>query len=187
MIGNTIPLALMCALVFLVLMVIAGAGIMQIAGFTMIPAGLVLLKMYQALGVFSLDYLQSANLWGQGKLGADTGTLIHTDYVLRYFMQEFGWLAGLAVVFAGCALLVILVLAMFEIKDRFGRMTVGGLTVCFAVQIGWHVLMSLGLTPVVSMNLPFISFGGTQTVIHLGAIGAILSIYKRKNLRSLSN
>lgn len=52
------------------------------------------------------------------------------------------------------------------------------------VQMTWHVLMSLGWMPTVSMSFPFISFGGSQTIIHMGAIGAILSIYKRKNLLS---
>ncbi len=183
--SNNIALALMCTLIFLVLMAIAGAKKMQIIGFALIPIGMLLIKMYQDLGIFRLDYLQSANLWGHGELRVEAITGAHTDYVFRYFIQEFGWLAGIAVIMAGVVLLVVLIHSMLEIKDRFGRLTVGGLTVCFAVQISWHILMSLGLMPVISMNLPFISFGGTQTIIHLGSIGAILSIYKRKNLQSM--
>jgi cell division protein FtsW (lipid II flippase) len=158
---------------------------MQMVGFSMVPTGALLMKMYQDLGGFSLAYIQSAGLWGEGNSGAEAITAFHTDFAFLYLIQEFGLLVGFMIIIAGVALLLILFLAMLQIKDRFGRMTVGGLAVCFAVQMTWHVLMSLGWMPTVSMNLPFISFGGSQTVIHLGAIGAILSIYKRKNLLSL--
>jgi cell division protein FtsW (lipid II flippase) len=183
--SNNTPLALMYTLVFIVLMAIAGARKIQIVGLSMVLIGLLLIKMYQNLGVSNLAFFQTASLWGQEGLGSETITTFHTDFAFRYFIQQFGWSAGLAIIFAGVTLVSTLVHAIVEIKDRFGRMAVGGLTTCFAVQMIWHVFMSLGFMPVVSMNLPFISFGGSQTILHLGAIGAILSIYKRKNLRSL--
>ncbi|MBU2703358.1 cell division protein FtsW (lipid II flippase) [Sporomusaceae bacterium BoRhaA] len=180
--SNNTPLSFMYTLVFLVLMAIDGARKVQITGFLMVPLGYILIKMYQEVGSLNLAYYQSASLWGQSNLGVNAITAFHTDFSFLYFIQEYGWLAGLMLIFAGIALLLILVSATLQVKDRFGRMTVGGLTVCFAVQMTWHVLMSLGVMPVVSISMPFISFGGSQTVIHLGAIGVILSIYKRKNL-----
>lgn len=173
-ISNNPPLVFMYTLAFLVLMKIAGAGKMQITGFMTVALGYILIKLHQAVG--------SLNLLGQSNLGVNEIAAFHTDFAFLGVVREFGWPAGFILIFAVVALLLILVGAILRIKDQFGKMTVGGLTICFAVQIAWHVLMSLGLMPVVPISMPFISFGGSQTIIHLGAIGVILSIYRRKNL-----
>ena len=183
--SNDAYLLLVYMLVFLALMAMAGAAKTIIAGFSILPLGLLLIKTSQEVNGFNLSNIQLANLLGQDNLQVG-GAAFHTDYVLRYAIQAFGWLAGSLIIFAEAALLLILVLATLKIKDQFGRMTMGGLTVCLAVQMAWHVLMPLGLISEVSASLPFISFGGSQTIAHLAAIGVILSFYKRKNLANLS-
>jgi cell division protein FtsW (lipid II flippase) len=175
--SKNIPIVFMYTLTFLVLMAIAGARKMQIAGFLTVALGYVFIKMYQEVG--------SLNLWGQSNIGVNEIAAFHTNFAFLYVIREFGWLAGFILIFAAVALLAILFCTILQIKDQFGKMIVGGLTICFAVQITWHVLMSLGLMPVVPMSMPFISFGGSQTIIHLGSIGVILSIYRRKNLMSV--
>lgn len=169
-ISNNIAIAVMYTLVFLVLMTVAGAGKTQILKLLLVSVAFFMIFGYHDAGGFSRNYLGFTSLLEQGN---------HTDLAFLYAMQHFGWLAGVIIIFLGGTLLLTMGRATLQIRDSFGRMMVGGFTACFAIQIVWHVLMSLGLAPVVSMGLPLISFGGSQTIVHLAAIGVVLSIYKR--------
>lgn len=54
----------------------------------------------------------------------------------------------------------------------------------FALEFVWNIFMVLGFAPIVSVGLPFISYGGTSAITQMAAVGIILSIYRRKNLSS---
>ncbi|WP_094604183.1 Peptidoglycan glycosyltransferase MrdB [Sporomusa silvacetica DSM 10669] len=188
MISNTAYLAVVYTLVFIVLMAMSGAQKTRIIGFLLLPVGLVLIKLALAADNLSLlNIIRSAELWGQGISMPETAsTAFHTDFVFLYLVHKFGWLAGAGAIAAGCAITLVLVRAARQIKDQYGRMVVAGLAAYFTVNFSWHVLMSLGLAPVASVSLPFVSFGGSQTIVNLAATGVILSIYKRKNLLNLT-
>ncbi|SDE38323.1 FtsW/RodA/SpoVE family cell cycle protein [Sporomusa acidovorans] len=185
MISGTAYLAVVFTLIFAVLMAVSGAPKIRIIGFLLMPFGLFLIKLALIVDNLSLFHIiRSADLWGQGISMPKALTAFHTDFVFLYLVHKFGWLAGVGTVAIGCAILLVLVRAVRQIKDQYGRMVVAGLAAYFTINFSWHVLMSLGLVPVASVSLPFVSFGGSQTVVNLAATGVILSIYKRKNLRN---
>lgn len=188
MISNTAYLAVVYTLVFIVLMAMSGAPKTRIIGFLLMPVGLILIKLALAADNLSLlSIIHSADLWGQAiSMPEAASTAFHTDFVFLYLVHKFGWLAGAGAFAAGCTITLVLVRAARQIKDQYGRMVVAGLAAYFTVNFSWHVLMSLGLAPVASVCLPFVSFGGTQTIVNLAATGVILSIYKRKNLLNLT-
>jgi hypothetical protein len=144
-------------------------------------AGLAVIKLALATDNLSLlNMLDIAELWGQSISMPDAvPTELHTGFIFFYLVQEFGLLLGASTIAIGCAITLVLVRVARQIKDQYGRMVVAGLTAYFTVNFYWHVLMSLGLAPFASVNLPFVSFGGSHTI---AATRAILSIYKRKNL-----
>ncbi|EES74780.1 hypothetical protein POTG_00011 [Paenibacillus sp. oral taxon 786 str. D14] len=49
----------------------------------------------------------------------------------------------------------------------------------------WSMGMSLGLLPISAVSFPFLSFGGSQLLAQLAAIGLIYSVYRRKDMISL--
>lgn len=57
----------------------------------------------------------------------------------------------------------------------------------FALKFIWNILMVIGFAPIISVSLPFVSYGGSGLVIQMSAVGLILSIYKGKNLSNASN
>lgn len=103
---------------------------------------------------------------------------IHTDFIFSYLVNTLGWLAGLVIICLGLAMINI----SQQVKDQFGRMNIVGLTTIFVVQFFCSILTSMGLTSIAPMDLPFISYGGSKTIINLATIGLTLSIYRRKNL-----
>jgi len=161
------------AVLFLSLIILTGAGGKQIAGLILLSMGMV--------AIFSMD-----QIFG-GMMDVQSVANPHTDHVLLYSMQKWGWPAGFMIFFTEIAFLLILARSTLQIKDSFARLTAGGISACFTVQFVGSMGMQLGLLPSGPMNLPFVSFGGSQTMIHLVAIGVVLSLYKHKNLMNFSD
>jgi len=69
-----------------------------------------------------------------------------------------------------------------QVKEQYGRLLVIGLTSIFTIHFFWNILMTLGFAPISGFNLPFISYGGSQLIIQLAAMGLILSVYRRKDM-----
>ena len=169
----------MCTVVFLGMMKISGAGNRLV--------GLYFLLAVPWIGWLAASVGMSYSGM-QGYLGGWNeypAASIHTDLVFRHMLHAFGWPLGLAVVLAVAGLVTQLIRAANQIKDLFGRLAAGGLALCFAVQSAWHILMSLGLAPLAPVGLPFVSFGGSQMILQLAAMGIVLSVYRRKNLPGL--
>lgn len=132
---------------------------------------------------FQLDKLiHSAGIWGQ--VSTFDGIMppeVHTDFIFTYIVYTFGWVAGVLL-----SLLVILFLIRissiaFYVKSSYGKLLVSGFTAIFSVQFVWNILMNLGIAPITSMALPFISYGNSQFIINLAVVGLISNIYKQKN------
>ena len=46
--------------------------------------------------------------------------------------------------------------------------------------------MTLGLVPLAAFSLPFISYGGSQLIMQMAAVGLVLSVYRRKDMVGLT-
>ncbi|GAB6180376.1 FtsW/RodA/SpoVE family cell cycle protein [Desulfotomaculum defluvii] len=136
------------------------------------------------LYIQSIEAIKSAGLWGQGFSMVVNLPEIHTDFIFPYIVHAFGWVAGAVVVVLALALVGIMMSVAIKIKDRYGRLMVGGLTCIFAMHFIWNILMTLGYAPLSDINLPFFSYGGSQTFINMAIIGLVLSVYRRKGLLS---
>jgi cell division protein FtsW len=104
----------------------------------------------------------------------------HNDFIFSIIAEEWG--------FIGAALLVMLFVAWSLIglriadtaPDLFGRLLAIGITMLVAVAAFSHVGVAIGLLPTTGVNLPFLSAGGTNLVLALGATGILLNIAKRR-------
>lgn len=106
----------------------------------------------------------------------------HTDFIFTVVGEELG--------FAGCAAVLVLVAAILwrgiriaeDATDRFGRLVASGVVSWFAVQAFQGVGMTLGLTPVTGVPLPFLSYGGSAMVSCLLAVGVLQGVHLRTAL-----
>lgn len=67
-------------------------------------------------------------------------------------------------------------------KDRFGSNLAAGIFIYFFWQIFINAGMVVGIMPVVGIPLPFISYGGSATVVNFSLIGLVLNISMRRFL-----
>ncbi|WP_368488255.1 FtsW/RodA/SpoVE family cell cycle protein [Clostridium sp. BJN0013] len=131
--------------------------------------------------------LKIAGLYGQG-FTFPTKILpeVQNDFVLTYIVYTFGWISGITVIGFAFIFIIRMFLASKKVKDSFGCLIIQGFMCIFLVKFTWNVLIILGFLPIMGVSFPFISFGGTASITQMAAVGLILSIYKRKNLRNIS-
>ncbi|WP_439875258.1 FtsW/RodA/SpoVE family cell cycle protein [Bacillus mycoides] len=105
-----------------------------------------------------------------------------TDFVFASLTYYYGYVLALILILILSLFVVRLVAISYKINDRYGKLLlVGGMTL-FIVQFIYNVGMILGLLPIASISLPFISYGLTPTVFHALLMGIVLSVYRRKDI-----
>jgi cell division protein FtsW (lipid II flippase) len=121
--------------------------------------------------------LGGAVLFGQGAV--DTSRLPDATYnfVLTSIISRYGWVMFAAIV---SALLVFIVTGFrrcFKQKNGLGFFVSYAVMVTFTFQVITYVLFNLGLT-ITLISLPLISPGNFATVINMGLIGFMLSVFR---------
>ena len=103
----------------------------------------------------------------------------HTDFIFSIIAEELG--------FVGASILVALYLTLIWgtlrvatfTREPFGRLVATGIAVGFGAQAFENIGMTLGLTPITGIALPFVSLAGSNLVASHLAIGIVLSIASR--------
>jgi cell division protein FtsW len=100
----------------------------------------------------------------------------HTDFILAVIGEEFGIL-GVSVVLALYGLLAWAgTRAARAAKGAYAKLLASGLTALILCQAALNVFAVLGLAPLTGVPLPFISYGPSNLVVLLAAMGMLLNI-----------
>jgi cell division protein FtsW len=128
----------------------------------------------------SLLAVGSGGLFGLG-LGASRQKFFYlpqqfTDFIFAILCEELGFLGGMGVVI----LFIVFAARGFKIafaaQDKFNSLLATGLVSWLTMQALINIMVVLGLLPTTGIPLPFISYGGTSTIIALFSVGIILNI-----------
>lgn len=127
----------------------------------------------------------SGEIWGRGFLEGTQSKLRflpekHTDFAVAVFSEEWGFVGSVVLVTMFCIFLLCIVNTATDAKDRFGSTLVIGVFFYFFWQILINIGMVTGMMPVVGMPLPFISYGGSATVVNFFLIGVVLNVSMRR-------
>lgn len=127
----------------------------------------------------------SGQLWGKGFLEGTQSQLRflperHTDFALAVFGEEWGFLGCVALVSIFCLFLLSIYSTARDAKDRFGSTLAAGVFFYFFWQFLINMGMVMGLLPVVGIPLPFISYGGSATLVNFCLIGLVLNVSMRR-------
>lgn len=127
----------------------------------------------------------SGQLYGKGFQGGTQSLLRflpekHTDFAVAVFSEEWGF-AGCTVLLAlFCLFLLRIINTAQSAKDHFAGMLCAGIFFYFFWQILINIGMVLGVMPVVGIPLPFLSYGGTATIVNFIMIGLVLNVSMRR-------
>jgi len=128
----------------------------------------------------------SGGAWGRGIKGSTQAPLSfvpvqYADFVFSLVGELFG--------FAGSTLLVLLFVMLLwstflvfrSLTDDFGRYVVIGVFAMWFLQAAVNMGMTIGLSPVTGIPLPFISYGGSSLLAQVVAASIVVSVYRTRD------
>ena len=134
---------------------------------------------YNALA--AREAISAGGLLGAGLFrGARTaGSFVpeqHTDFVFTVAGEELGFIgsAGLVLLLAFVVWRAIRIAR--SASDEFGRLAAAGIASWLAVQSFENIGMTIGLTPITGVPLPFVSYGGSSIIASFLAVGVLAAI-----------
>jgi len=132
-------------------------------------------QVVQSLIAFSNGGLIGTGI-GAGKQKLFYLPAMHTDYIFSVIGEELGFAGVVAV----GACFMTLVWVGFRIarraRDPFGKYLAMGVATMIGMQALMNMMVGLQMLPPKGMVLPFLSYGGTSLILHLGAIGILTNI-----------
>jgi cell division protein FtsW len=139
-----------------------------------------------------LQQMQALIAWGSGGidgLGLGNGRqkmlylpYAHTDFIFPMIGEELGLRVSLLVVFLFVIIIICGIMIALHAKDRFGLLSATGVVALIGLQAAVNIGVTTSLLPNKGLPLPFVSYGGSNLVACLFAIGLLVNIYRQGNL-----
>ena len=135
----------------------------------------------------SIIAIGSGQLWGKGFAQGSQSQLRflperHSDFALAVFGEEWGYVGCVVLIGLFVLFMMAILTTIIQSKDRFGSMLCVGVFFYFFAEISINMGMVVGLMPVVGIPLPFISYGGSATIINFTLVGLVLGISMRRKI-----
>ncbi len=127
----------------------------------------------------------SGGLFGQGYLqGSQTQLQFlptqHSDFAFSVVAEEWGFVGCMILLGSYLAMLLWGIVVASNSKDGFGAMLAVGVVGMLFWPAAINVAMVLGLAPVIGVPLPLVSYGGSQLLANLIALGLLMNVSMRR-------
>ena len=103
----------------------------------------------------------------------------HTDFIFAIVGESFGLVGACALILAYGLLFARLIQQALRIDDPFGSYILMGVLAMFIFHVVENVCMVIGLLPVTGIPLPFVSYGGSNMLTCMMAIGLAENVIMR--------
>ncbi len=104
----------------------------------------------------------------------------HTDFILSVLAEEWGFLGVLAVFGLYISYITSAARIAMRARDRAGILLVTGLLSVQCFHILYNSAMVIGFTPNTGIPLPFLSYGGSFTMVNFLSTGIMLGVDLRR-------
>jgi cell division protein FtsW len=124
--------------------------------------------------------LGSGGIFGTG-LGHSVEKLFylpeaHTDMIFAVIGEELGLVGSMGLIAAYAAFAYAGLKIALRCTDQFGKVLAAGIVALVCGQAAVNLAAVLGLAPLTGIPLPFVSYGGSNLVVALAAVGILLNI-----------
>ncbi len=116
----------------------------------------------------------------QAQLGYLPRSVAHNDFIFAVVAEESGFIGGLFVIGLFGIMLGNGVRIAGMARDRFGMLLAVGVTVTFLIHIFINIGMTIGITPITGLPLPFVSYGGSFILSCFILQGIVQSVYRHR-------
>lgn len=111
------------------------------------------------------------------ELGFLPSTIVHNDFIFSVIGEQHGFVGGLLLLVAFALVIGLGLLVALRASDELGRLVAVGLTALIFTHVFMNIGMTIGVTPITGLPLPFVSYGGSFLFITLFSIGLLQSIW----------
>ncbi|MBF0122135.1 MAG: rod shape-determining protein RodA [Candidatus Omnitrophica bacterium] len=105
----------------------------------------------------------------------------HTDFIFSVIGEEWGFLGAIFLLACYFVLIYTGVRIAARLKDKFGHLVAVGIVTILVLQVTINISMTMGLSPVVGITLPFISYGRTSFMVFAMMVGILLNLAQRRS------
>ncbi len=103
----------------------------------------------------------------------------HADYIFASAGEELGFVGCVVILLLLVCIIVRCVVVGVHARNTFGMLICIGVAASLAFQTFINIGMSIGLTPVIGITLPFFSYGGSSMLTTFAAAGLVSGVYYR--------
>jgi cell division protein FtsW len=101
-----------------------------------------------------------------------------TDSIFAVVLEELGLLGGTLIILAWMLFLWRGIKVAINAPDRQGRILASGITVWLVLQALMNIAANVGLIPLTGIPMPFLTYGGSSTIVTLMGIAILLNVSK---------
>lgn len=126
----------------------------------------------------SIIAIGSGQLTGKGLFGGDYSyvPLCHNDFIFSYAGQTLGFIGCVGIVVLLALLCMRILFDGIRASDELGRFICVGVFAYLITHCVLNIGMTVGVTPVIGIPLPFFSAGGSAILTATVSIGLVLSV-----------
>lgn len=104
----------------------------------------------------------------------------YADFIFSAIGEQLGFVGAFAIMSLFAFVSFRIFVAMQRARDSLGRLICGGVLAFLIFSVFENVGMTIGLTPITGIPLPFISYGGSALFAFFSAIGLVLNVSFRR-------
>ncbi len=108
-----------------------------------------------------------------------------TDFAFALLLSNCGFICGCLIIISILVIDLVILSIMKDAQNRKYRYFCAGFLGALVFGQAQNILMNIGLLPIMGITLPFISYGGSSTIVYLMCIGIILKIITIKKKQEL--
>jgi rod shape determining protein RodA len=131
----------------------------------------------------------SGGFWGRGFMQGNQTQLRFipeqwTDFIYCVIGEEFGFIGSMIVIILFIIILIRLLNYASTSKNKFNSLVLIGILSIIFSHFAINIGMNVGITPVIGLPLPFLSYGGSSLLVNMILIGIVMNIYKNRKLHT---
>lgn len=101
----------------------------------------------------------------------------HTDFIFSLIAEELGFIGGIVILLLLLYAVMRILSIAAKVRNAFSMYFCLGFASLILIQVFINIGMTLGLTPVTGLPLPFVSYGGSQMLVFWGAAGLVFAAH----------
>ncbi|MCF8242057.1 MAG: rod shape-determining protein RodA [Melioribacteraceae bacterium] len=131
----------------------------------------------------------SGGLFGKGFLSGNQTQLRFipeqwTDFIYCVIGEEFGFFGSVITLSLFLIIFIRLLNLSTITKDKFSSLIIIGILTLLFTHFAINIGMNVGITPVIGLPLPFLSYGGSSLMVNTILLGITMNIYKHRKLHT---